>query len=99
MRNNLRISISSAAAGLALIGGLALGATPIAAALGPPPPKPMKINASGGDQTAVDHDGTQGDFTNSVQGAIDSDGDQDAFNLTKSEEATPQDKAPNKMTK
>lgn len=78
------------------MGGLALGAAPTASAAGP---KPMHIDASGGDKTSIDHDGTQGDFTDSVQGVVDTDGDQDAFNLKKSEEATPQDKAPNKMTK
>lgn len=96
MRNTIRVSISSATAGLALVGGLALGVSPIAAAAGP---KPMHISASGGDKTAIDKDGTQGSFTDSVQGIEDADGDQDAFNLTKSEEATPQDKAKNKMTK
>jgi hypothetical protein len=34
-----------------------------------------------------------------VQGTIDSDGDQDAFDAIRSEEASPQDKAPNKMSK
>ncbi|MFM9033456.1 MAG: hypothetical protein ACKOQ4_04090 [Mycobacterium sp.] len=48
----------------------------------------MNITASGGDGTAVDHDGTQGSFTDSVQGAADSDGDQDARDLTPSEIAT-----------
>lgn len=91
--------MSTAAAALALLGGVALGASPIAAAAGVSPPKPMHISASGGDKTAVDSDGTQGDFTNAVQGKIDSDGDQDAFDLTKSEDAAPQEKAPNKMTK
>jgi hypothetical protein len=59
----------------------------------------MHINASGGDQTSVDADGTQGSFANAVQGTIDSDGDQDAFDAIRSEEASPQDKAPNKMSK
>lgn len=99
MRSTIRITVSAAAAGLAVIAGLALGASPIAAASGVNPPKPMHINASGGDKTTVDADGTQGDFTNAVQGTIDSDGDQDARDLTKSEEATPQEKAPNKMSK
>jgi hypothetical protein len=54
----------------------------------------MHINASGGDQTSVDADGTQGSFANAVQGTIDSDGDQDAFDAI-----SPQDKAPNKMSK
>ena len=78
------------------MGGLALGAAPIASAAGP---KPMQIDASGGDNTSIDHDGTQGSFTDSVQGSEDTDGDQDAFDLKKSEEAAPQDKATNKMTK
>lgn len=99
MRNTMRVSISTAAAALAVMGGLALGAGPIASAAAVSPPKPMNINASGGDKTTVDSDGTQGDFTNAVQGKIDSDGDQDAFDLTKSEEAAPQEKAPNKMSK
>ena len=53
------------------------------------------VHATGGDGTAVDLDGTQGDFTDAVQGTTDSDGDQDAF-LTTSEEAAPQLKAPHK---
>lgn len=59
----------------------------------------MHINATGGDKTAVDSDGTQGGFTNAVRGSVDSDGDQDAFDLTKSEEASPQEKAPNEISK
>ena len=59
----------------------------------------MNIDASGGDGTTVDHDGTQGSFTNAVQGTVDADGDQDVDALlTQSPEATPQDKAP-KATK
>lgn len=96
MGNTLRISISSAAAATALLTGLALGTSPLAAAAHP---KPMHISATGGDKTAVDADGTQGDFTDSVQGKEDSDGDQDAFAVTNSAEATPQEKAENKMTK
>ena len=53
----------------------------------------MKIAASGGDGTTVDHDGTEGSLTPAVQGKIDADGDQDAF-LTRSEEAQPQEKSP-----
>lgn len=83
-------------AALAVMGALSLGASPLAAATGTPN---MNITASGGDGTAVDSDGTQGSFTNSVEGAVDSDGDQDAHDMTKSEEAAPQDKSPNKMTK
>lgn len=59
----------------------------------------MQINATGGDGTTVDKDGTQGDFTDSVQGSKDGDGDQDAFNAINSPEATPQFHANNKMTK
>lgn len=99
MRNTLRIPISAAAAGLALMGGVVLGIGPTAAAVGPTLPKPMHIGASGGDKTAVDKDGTQGSFTDSIQGKRDSDGDEDAFDLKKSVEATPQVKAKNKMTK
>lgn len=91
----MRISLSSAAATMALMSGLALGTSPIASAAHP---KPMHISATGGDKTAIDSDGTQGDFTDSVQGKEDSDGDQDAFDLTNSVEATPQEKAENKMT-
>jgi hypothetical protein len=47
------------------------------------------VHATGGDGTTVDTDGTQGDFTSSVQGTVDDDGDQDAFMVT-AEEATPQ---------
>ncbi len=65
-----------------------MAASPIAAAAS------SHINATGGDNSAVDKDGTQGDFTNAVQGTVDSDGDQDAFDLINSEEAQPQQKAP-----
>ena len=93
MRNALRTSVKSAAAGLVLMGGLALGAAPIAAATSdsPSPPKPMQIDASGGDATAINSSGTQGTMGNSVQGTIDPDGDQDAFNYQSAEEAVPQD--------
>ena len=89
-------AVSSALAAVALSGGLALAASPVAAAKGTPN---MNIDASGGDGTTVDHDGTQGSFTNAVQGTADADGDQDVDALlTQSPEATPQDKAP-KATK
>ena len=93
MRNALRTSVKSAAAGLVLVGGLALGAAPIAAATSdsPAPPKPMQIDASGGDATAINSTGTQGTMGNSVQGTIDPDGDQDAFNYTSAEQALPQE--------
>ena len=86
---------------VAVLGGLSPGLVQIAAAAdGPPPPPHMKITASGGDGTAVDTDGTQGSFTNSVAGTTDSDGDQDARDMTLSENADQgQVKAPNKMTK
>jgi hypothetical protein len=88
-------AVSSAVAAVALSGGLALAAGPVAAAT-----PSMNIDASGGDGTAVDHDGTQGSFGNAVQGAVDADGDQDVDSLlTKSADAVPQDKATNKMTK
>ena len=80
--------LSSAAAAVALSGGLALAASPVASAGTPG----TNIDASGGSGTAVDHDGTMGSFTNSVQGAVDDDGDQDAM-LLQSEMAAPQDKA------
>lgn len=91
----MRISIGSAVAALALMGGIAApGETPVAHAkpihIKPVHAKPMQISASGGDRTSVDHDGTQGDFTDSVQGLKDSDGDQDAGPATNSEEAAPQ---------
>lgn len=94
---NIKRSIGSLAA-LAVLGGLSLGVSPLAAASG------AQITATGGDGTSVDSDGTQGSFTNSVEGKLtnsvegtqDSDGDQDAHDMTKSEEAVPQDKAPHK---
>lgn len=96
MRSIIRIPVSTGVATLALLGGFALGAKPVTASAAP---KPMNISATGGDKTTVDTDGTQGSFTDSVEGKQDSDGDQDAFDLTKSDEATPQQKAPHKMTK
>ena len=96
-KRSLLAALSSAAAAVALSGGLALVASPVAAAKGTPN---MNIDASGGDGTTVDHDGTQGSFTDAVQGAVDADGDQDVDSLrTQSEDAAPQDKATNKMTK
>ena len=84
---------------VAVVTGLSPGPIPIAAAAEGPPPH-MNITASGGDGTAVDTDGTQGSFTNSVEGTTDSDGDQDARDMTLSENADQgQVKAPNKMTK
>ncbi len=78
-----RTSVASAVIALALLSGAAIGLSPIASA------KNTNVTATGGDGTAVDHDGTQGDFTDSVQGAVDDDGDQDAF-LNGSEKAAPQ---------
>lgn len=89
MRKVNRISVASTALALGLIGGgFSLVGSPIAAAS-----PSSHLNASGGDHSAVDKDGTQGDFTNAVQGRVDDDGDQDAF-LINSEEAKPQEKAP-----
>jgi len=60
----------------------------------------MKISASGGDKTTVETTGSCADCKSSVQGAIDTDGDQDAHDFTKSENADQgQLKSPNKMTK
>lgn len=73
-----RSAVASAAAALALLGGLAVGTSPIAAAGG------GTVTATGGAGTAVDSDGTQGTF--------DDDGDQNAY-LTNSTEAAPQYKA------
>jgi len=85
---------ASTMVGAALLTGMSTAATPIASAAVhvSTTPKPMKIDASGGDGTAVDHDGTEGSFAPAVQGKIDDDGDQDAF-MTMSEEASPQEKA------
>lgn len=76
--------------------GLAFGGAPTAAAIKggdtlatPGSPGDMNISVSQGER--VDSDGTQGSFTNSVEGTQDSDGDQDAFD-TQSWEAVPQDK-------
>lgn len=82
-----RIAVASTAVVLTLLGGgLSFAASPSAAAKTPS----SHVSATGGDNSAV---------TNSVQGTVDSDGDQDAFDLIKSEEAKPQDTAPNRMTK
>lgn len=51
----------------------------------------MNINASGGDNTKVDKDGTQGDFSTGSQG-ISRSGDQDAY-ANDSWAAAPQFKA------
>jgi hypothetical protein len=77
-----RTLIAPAAIALACMGGAAIGNSAIAAAAG-------SVTATGGDGTHVDSDGTQGDFTNSVQGTVDDDGDQDAL-MTTAEEAKPQ---------
>jgi hypothetical protein len=91
MRDLNRISVASGAIALALLGGgLSLAASPMAAAKSSPR---TNVSATGGDNTAVDIDGTQGDFNPAVQGTTDSDGDQDAF-MTNSEEVKPQEKAP-----
>lgn len=84
MRKNSRTAVVSTVFGLALLAGVAV--SPVASASG------MQITATGGDGTSVDSDGTQGSFGDSVQGATDDDGDQDAY-LNTSEEATPQVKA------
>ena len=91
-KRSLLAALSSAAAAVALSGGLALAASPVASANGTPN---MNIDATGGDNTAVDHDGTVGSFSSAVQGVVDPDGDQDAT-LIQSEEAVPQDKAATK---
>jgi hypothetical protein len=83
MRKIKRTFIAPAAIALACMGGAVLGSSAIASAASD------TVTATGGSGTAVDTDGTQGSFTNAVQGAADSDGDQDAF-LTNSEEAKPQ---------
>ncbi len=77
-----RTLVASAAIALACMGGASIGTSAIASAKG-------TVTATGGDGTAVDSDGTQGDFTNSVQGTADSDGYQDATLIT-SEDAKPQ---------
>lgn len=87
MRKSTRTAAISVAFSLALLIGA--GAIPEAAAQGP------SINATGGDGTAVDRDGTQGSYSDAVQGVADADGDQDAF-MTNSEEAKPQVTAPHK---
>jgi len=79
-----RTIIASAAIALACMGGAAIATSAVAAAA-----TNDNVHATGGDGTTVDTDGTQGDFTSSVQGTVDDDGDQDAFMVT-AEEATPQ---------
>lgn len=98
MANIIRTALGSAAVAAALTGVVALGVTPATASAKSAPPG-MHISATGGDNTAVDNDGTEGSFTDSVQGRQDTDGDQDAFDMIKSAEASPQEKAKNKMTK
>ncbi|MFN8071299.1 MAG: hypothetical protein U0R66_05735 [Mycobacterium sp.] len=77
-----RTLVAPAAIALACMGGASIGTSAIASANG-------TVTATGGDGTAVDSDGTQGDFTNSVQGTADDDGYQDARLIT-SEDAKPQ---------
>jgi hypothetical protein len=78
-----RTIVASAAIALACIGGTAIRTSAVAAAAND------NVHATGGDGTVVDTDGTQGDFTNSVQGTADDDGYQDAL-MTTAEEAKPQ---------
>jgi len=78
-----RTTVATAAVALACMGGVAVGLSPVAAAVND------NVTATGGDGTTVDRDGTQGDLIPAVQGTTDSDGDQDAF-LTGSEVAAPQ---------
>lgn len=78
-----RTLVASAAIALACMGGAAVGTSAIASASG------GTVTATGGDGTTVDTDGTQGGFTNSVQGTADDDGYQDA-KLTTYEDAKPQ---------
>ena len=70
--------------GAALMAGATAGpiAIPAAWAAG------MDINATGGDGTQIDRDGTQGELLPAVQGSTDGDGYQDAH-LTSAEEAAP----------
>lgn len=91
---SIRRIAASTAIGAALLTGVSMATMPIASAVAhvSTTPKPMKISASGGDGTTVDHDGTEGSFAPAVQGKIDDDGDQDAFMIT-SGEASPQEKA------
>jgi len=93
--SNIRRIAASIVLAAAIPTGMSTATTPLAAAATHVStiPKPMRIAASGGDGTTVDHDGTQGSFTAAVQGKIDDDDDQDAFR-TKSEEAKPQEKSP-----
>ena len=78
-----RTTVASAAVALAFLGGVAIEVSPVAAAVSD------NVTATGGDGTSVDRDGTQGDLNPAVQGATDSDGDQDAY-LINSEAAAPQ---------
>lgn len=71
-----RTTLATSAIALACMGGAAIGLSPVAAAKGTTP----TVTATGGDGTAVDTDGTQGDFNAAIQ---------DAF-LLNSEVAAPQ---------
>lgn len=91
-RPKLALAACLAATGI----GLGVGGAPTATAIKggdssatPGTPGDMNISVSQGEK--VDSDGTQGSFTNAVEGTQDSDGDQDAFD-TQSWEAVPQDK-------
>lgn len=91
-RKKLSVAVGLAAAVI----GVGIVGAPIAGAVSgtntsatPGTPGDMQISVSPDEK--VDSDGTQGSFTNAVQGTKDSDGDQDAFE-TNSSEAVPQDK-------
>lgn len=91
------VGVPCAVAAAVLSGGLALAASPVAAAKGS---TYMNVNASGGAGTTIDRDGTEGSFTNSVQGVVDADGDQDVDALYKlPPAASVQFKSPISMTK
>lgn len=92
----IRTKLALAVGLTATVMGIALSGTPVAGAVSgtdssatPGTPGDMKISVSPDEK--VDSDGTQGSFTNAIQGTQDSDGDQDAF-ATGSAEAVPQDK-------
>lgn len=80
---SMKTTVVSAAVALSVLGGAAIGLSPVAGAVN------HNVTATGGDGTAVDSDGTQGDLIPAVQGSSDSDGDQDAY-LINSEAAAPQ---------
>lgn len=73
---------------LGLMIAVGVAVSPIAAASG-------NVEGSGGANTTVDSDGTQGSLAPAVQGVTDDDGYQDAL-LIGSEEAVPQYKAGSK---